>query len=65
MVVSPGYMRTEKIAFDVDHYEQLAPDGIRRRHSSRLSRDYQTLSEILPGKAIDILKSMRYLKPSY
>nr|WP_320025400.1 copper-translocating P-type ATPase [uncultured Acetobacterium sp.] len=27
MVVSPGYMRTEKIAFDVDHYEQLAQMG--------------------------------------
>ncbi|MBU4439703.1 MAG: copper-translocating P-type ATPase [Firmicutes bacterium] len=27
MVVSPGYLRSEKIAFDIDHYEQLAQMG--------------------------------------
>lgn len=26
-VVSPGYMRSEKIAFDEKHYEKLAQEG--------------------------------------
>ena len=63
MVVSPGYMRTEKIAFDVDHYEQLAQMGktVIFVLDGGTLLGYLALSDIVRDtarEAIDILKSM-------
>lgn len=63
MVVSPGYMRSEKIAFDVNHYEILAQMGktvvfILDDHTLL---GYLALSDIVRDtarEAIDKLKSM-------
>jgi Cu2+-exporting ATPase len=63
MVVSPGYMRSEKITFDVNHYENLAQMGktvVFILDGSTLL-GYLALSDIIRDtakEAIDILKSM-------
>ncbi|MBI4856319.1 MAG: cadmium-translocating P-type ATPase [Acetobacterium woodii] len=63
MVVSPGYLRSEKIAFDVDHYEQLAQMGktVIFVLDGNTLLGYLALSDIVretAREAIDILKSM-------
>jgi len=63
MVVSPGYMRSEKIAFDEKHYEKLAQEGktvifVLERN---LLLGYIALSDIIretAKEAIDTLKTM-------
>ncbi len=63
MVVSPGYMRSEKITFDVNHYENLTQMGktvVFILDGSTLL-GYLALSDIIRDtakEAIDILKSM-------
>ncbi|WP_296557726.1 copper-translocating P-type ATPase [uncultured Acetobacterium sp.] len=63
MIVSPGYMRSEKIAFDAEHYEKLAQMG--KTVVFILDGDtllgYLALSDIIRDsarEAIEMLKSM-------
>lgn len=63
MIVSPGYMRSEKISFDVKHYEKLAQMG--KTVVFILDGDtllgYLALSDIIRDtarEAIDLLRSM-------
>ncbi len=63
MVVSPGYMRTEKISFDQEHYEKLAQEGktvvFILQNNTLLG--YIALSDIVRDtakQAVDTLKSM-------
>lgn len=63
MVVSPGYMRSEKIAFDVNHYEKLAQMGktVVFILDGDILLGYLALSDIIRDtarEAIEILKSM-------
>ncbi|MDP2842507.1 MAG: copper-translocating P-type ATPase, partial [Acetobacterium sp.] len=63
MIVSPGYMRTEKIAFDINHYEQLAQMGktVIFVLAGNTLLGYLALSDIVretAREAIDILRSM-------
>lgn len=63
MIVSPGYMRTEKIAFDINHYEQLAQMGktVIFILDGNALLGYLALSDIVretAREAIDILRSM-------
>ncbi|OFV69846.1 MULTISPECIES: copper-translocating P-type ATPase [Acetobacterium] len=63
MVVSPGYLRSEKIAFDVNQYEKLAQMGktVIFILDGRTLLGYLALSDIVRDsarEAIDILNSM-------
>ncbi len=63
MVVSPGYMRSEKIAFDEKNYEKLAQEGktVIFLLERNLLLGYIALSDIIretAKEAIDTLKSM-------
>lgn len=64
MVVSPGYMRSEKIAFDDKHYEKLAQEGktVIFVLEGNALLGYIALSDIIretAKEAIDTLKAMK------
>ncbi|SHH16887.1 copper-translocating P-type ATPase [Desulfosporosinus lacus] len=64
MVVSPGYMRSEKIAFDDKHYEKLAQEGktVIFVLEGKTLLGYIALSDIIretAKEAIDTLKAMK------
>lgn len=63
MIVSPGYMRSENISFDDNHYEKLAQEGktVVFVLENNTLIGYIALSDIVretAKEAIDILKSM-------